>query len=281
MWWLFVVFLGGCLAEWPPSSCDPQVDIRGNMVTLTGVSNKENQCTIREQFFDNIFINLERKYSDNNLKITGDSILGLTMIHPGGQHTILVHDNRIEMAERKCRGMFMSNTLLKIQIRRAANKTTVYVMKMTNNQFSQCLNFDINELINGITLKIHATTDTGMIQIIHGISSHDVSSKKYRQISKKPIKEEIRWLKTQLTDTQDTLRTTIERLEQNHLLVRDNHNEMKKVLDSSLRHTDSRIALKVRHHSYGLISVIVISSILMCVFIKYNGYTRKRIEHIL
>lgn len=271
------------MAEWPPSSCDPQVDITGTTVTLTGgtLSNTEYTCTIREQFFDSIFINMERKYSDNLFKKAGDSILGLTMIHPGGQNSILVHDDRIEMAEfpHKCRGIFTSKrTLLKIQLHRSRGKTIVTVMTMTKNQYRRCLTFKINELIDGITLKIHATTNTGMIQRIHSISSHDTSDRRY---GTENIEKELSLLKEQLSITQNTLRTTIERLEQNHLLVHDNHNEMKKALDSSMRHTDSRIALKVRHHSYGFISVIVISSILMCVFIKYNGYTKKRIEHII
>ena len=280
MFWLLVFFLGRCLAEWPPRLCDPQVNITQNTVTLTSpaLSRQEYSCTLQDRFEDAIFIDLERQYSNRRFTKAHDSILGLTMSHPGGEFSVRVHNDRIETNEtpRQCRGIFASQrTRLKIEFRALPEllKTFVSVMKWTNNQFVRCLTFELDKLIYGVTLKVHAITDTGMIQRIHDISKHDKKNKK--------VEEELVLLKNQLSMTQTTLRTTIERLEQNHLLVHDKHTEMQKALENSMRHSDTRIALKVRHHSYGFISVIVLSSILMCAFVKYNSYAKKRIEHIL
>jgi len=287
MLWLLVFFFGGCLAEWPPSSCHPRVDVKQTTVTLTSpqLSDEEYDCTLQEQFEDTIFIDMERKYSNKRFEKAHDSILGLTMSHPGGEFSILVHNDRIttHQSPQQCRGLFASRrTRLKIEFTPLPEmrKTFVSVRRMANGRFVQCLSFDLDELFYSVRLKIHAITETGMIQSIHGISKYDTNKQKMES-QHEQFEQELQQVKEQVQIVQSTLRDTIEKLERNHVLVHDKHNEMKRVLENSMRHSDSRIAQKVRHHSHGFFFVVVLSSVLMCAFIKYNSFAKKRIEHIL
>jgi len=272
---LLFLLLRVCRSEWPPVSCDPQVKIEKNMVTLTSPEQREREysCQLQQKFKRQVFINFEKKYSHRIFKKSHDSILGITIMGDKNLFTLRIHNDRIESEKSSCYGVFTSTDIwLRIQLHPLSElkKTFISIYTAKNAAYTSCMKFEINDIIDEFSVKVHAITDTGMVQLVHNVVEQQET--KPTQLDK-----EFDVIKDRLLVVENLLENTVRRLTENRVLVHEKHNEMKR----SLQYSHDIHGQTVKSHSIGLLFCFTIITILILFCVKINGYKHWSREHIL
>tara|TARA_B110000285_G_scaffold7206_2_gene7439 strand:- start:7680 stop:8519 length:840 start_codon:yes stop_codon:yes gene_type:complete len=279
MLFLLFILMKVCLSEWPPVSCDPQVSVQKNVVTLTSPEQQEREysCRIQQKFNKEVFINFEKKYSHRIFKKSHDSILGITIMN-GDKNlfSLRIHNDRIESdaSDRQCYGVFTSKNIwlrIKLHPLLELRKTFISIDTAKNSAYTSCMKFEINDVIDDFSVKIHAITDTGMIQIVHGVTD------KPEKTNITHLENELRSIKNRLRIVEDSMKITARKLTENRILVHEKHSEMKR----SLHYSHDVHEQKVQTHSIGLLFCFAIIATILIICIKFNGYKHWSREHIL
>ena len=270
-----------CRSEWPPVSCDPQVKIEKNIVTLTSPEQKEHEysCQLQQKFKRQVFINFEKKYSNRIFKKSHDSILGITIMD-GAKNVfnLRIHNDRIESgaSERQCYGVFTSQDIwlrIKLHPLFELKKTFISIHTAKNAAYTSCMKFEIDDVIDEFSLKVHAITDTGMNQMVYNVT--DKQEKTKQDITQ--LEKEFHVIKDRLRVVENFMENAVRRLTENRILVHEKHNQITR----SLQHSDNVHEQKVQTHSIGLLFCFAIMTIVVLVCIKFNGYKHWSREHLL
>lgn len=278
---LLVLFLlvKVCYSEWPPFSCDPQVNIEKNTVTLTSAEQQEREysCQLRETFHNEVFINFEKKYSRRIFQKSHDSILGITIMDRNTNlFTLRIHNDRIETAEprRHCYGVFTSTDIslqIKLHPLFELKRTFISVQYAKNGAYISCMKFEISDVIDDFSLKLHAITDTGMVQMVHNVAQEETKQDTIQ------LETEFQSIKERLRVVEKFMNNAAQRFTENRILVHEKHDEMKR----TLQHSYSVHGQQVKTHSIGLLFCFAIIAIILIICIKFNGYKHWSREHIL
>ena len=276
---ILLILLKLCFSEWPPFSCDPQVSIKKNVVTLTSPEQQEREysCHLQQKYKRQVFINFEKKYSHRIFKRTHDSILGITIMYGNTNlFSLRIHNDRIESdaSDKQCYGVFTSKNIslrMKLHPLFELRKTFISIDTAKNTAYTPCMKFEIKDIIDNFSVKIHAITDTGMVQIVHGVTD------KQETLNITHLENELRVIKDRLRIIEDSMQIAARKLTENRVLVHEKHNEMKQ----SLQYSHSIHVQKVQTHSIGLLFCFAIIAIIFMFCIKYNGYKYWSRTHLL
>lgn len=278
---ILLILLKLCSSEWPPFSCDPQVNIEKNIVTLTSPEQQEREysCQLQQKYKRQVFINFEKKYSHRIFKKSHDSILGITIMD--GEKNLFnlrIHNDRIEsdITERQCYGVFTSTDIwlrIKLHPLFELKKTFISVHTAKNAAYTSCMKFEIDDVIDEFSLKVHAITDTGMVQMVHNVANEQEEIK--QDITQ--LEKEFHVIKDRLRVVENFMENAVRRYTENRILVHQKHDEMKR----SLQHSHNVHGQKVQTHSIGLLFCFAIIVIVFMFCIKFNGYKHWAREHIL
>jgi len=278
---ILLILLKLCSSEWPPFSCDPQVNIEKNIVTLTSPEQQEREysCQLQQIFKKEVFVNFEKKYSQRIFKKSHDSILGITIMN-GDKNlfNIRIHNDRIESdaTERQCYGVFTSTDIwlrIKLHPLFELRKTFISIHTAKNAAYTSCMKFEIDDVIDEFSLKVHAITDTGMVQMVHNVVDKQQETK--QDITH--LEKEFHVIKDRLRVVETFMENAVRRLTQNRVLVYQKHDEMKR----TLKHSHTVNEQKVKTHSIGVLFIIAIFGVILMFCIKFNGYKHWSREHIL
>ena len=282
LFFFFFCLFRVCQSEWPPFMCEKEVAIRKNRVILTSSTQQQREysCQMQETFTNATFIEFERKYGQQRFQEVHDSIMGFS-ITSKKRHlfNIQIHNDHIESdaSQRKCYDIFTSKRIwMKIQLHPLPElrKTFVSVHISHNNVYSPCFNFELNTIIEEFSMKMHAITDSGMQQSVLAVSTHPRVDTVLKNVELATVKKRLAVVEKGMEDILDGLR-------ENREWVHAKHDEIQTSVKRSLKHTHTTTSQKVYTHSFGVISLLVMFTIGLCAFVKYNTYTTKRMEHIL
>jgi len=270
-----------CRSEWPPFSCDPQVSIDNDVVTLTSPEQQEREyvCKLQQTYNEFVFIQFQKKYSKRIFKKSHDSIFGITVINKDEPaFTLRVHNDRIETdaTNHQCFGLFTSKKIwlrIKIHSLFELRKTFVSIHTAKNSVYTSCMKFEVDGVFENFRLKLHAITDTGMHHLVHSVTKNPPKSD--QDITQ--LEKEFHVLKDRLRVLEKFMETAVHKLTQNRVLVHEKHDEMKR----TLKHSHSVNEQKVKTHSIGVVFCFAIIGIILMFCIKVNGYKHWSREHIL
>ena len=278
---MLFVLIKMCYSEWPPALCDPQVSIQKNVVTLTSAEQQEREyyCQLQQKFNKEVFINFEKKYSRRIFQKSHDSILGITITNDKKKlFTIRIHNDRIESdaSESPCFGIFTSKNMwlsIKLYPLFELRKTFISIHTAKNAAYTSCMKFEIDNVIDEFSLKVHAITDTGMVQMVYNVADkQDITKQDITQLEK-----EFHVIKDRLGIVENWMEITARKLTENRVLVHEKHSEMKR----NLQHSHTIHGQKVQTHSIGLLFCFAIIISTFVLYIKFNGYKHWSREHIL
>ena len=264
---LLLLLVQTCRSEWPPVSCDPQVSVVQNIVTLTSLEQQEREysCQLREKYYRQVFINFEKKYSARIFKKSHDSILGITISNKKQLFTLRIHNDRIESDVSKCFGIFTSTNIwlgIKLHPLLELRKTFISVHTTNNDVDVPCMNFETDGIVDEFLIKIHAITDTGMRQIVHNVVD------KREQKNQTQLENEVKVIQERLRIVEQFVEHTERKLKENRGLVHNNHDEMKRTIQYS--HTLNQ--QNVKTHSIVIMFCVGIISLILILCFKLNGY---------
>tara|TARA_B110001452_G_scaffold265783_1_gene271149 strand:- start:912 stop:1685 length:774 start_codon:yes stop_codon:yes gene_type:complete len=257
------------------------VSIKGNIVTLTSPQQQEREysCQVQQKFNKEAYINFEKKYSQRVFKKSHDSILGITIMNDNKNlFNIRIHNDRIESdaSKRQCFGIFTSKDIwlrIKVHPLFELKKTFISIHTAKNAAYTSCMKFEIDDIIDTFSIKLHAITDTGMVQMIHNV----VATQPQKKQDITQLEKEFHVIKDRLRVVENFMDNAVRRLTENRVLVHKKHDEMKR----SLQHSHSAHDQKVQTHSIGLLFCFTVIIIIFVVCIKFNGYKHWSREHLL
>ena len=268
-------------SEWPPVVCDPQVSIKNNIVTLTSPEQQEREysCLLQQKFKKEAFINFEKKYSRRIFKKSHDSILGITISNKNKiLFNLRIHNDRIDSdgSKRSCFGVFTSTDIwlrIKVHPLFELRKTFISIHTAKNAAYTSCMKFEIDDVIDEFSIKIHAITDTGMVQMIHNVV--DKQPQKEQDITQ--LEKEFHVIKDRLRVVETFMENAVRKLTENRVLVHEKHDQMKR----SLQHSHTLNEQKVKSHSIGVLFFVGVLCIILVFCVKCNGYNHWSREHLL
>ena len=270
-----------CRSEWPPVVCDPQVSIENTIVTLTSPEQQEREfsCQLGEKFKKEAYINFEKKYSRRIFKKSHDSILGVTIMDGDTQlFNLRIHNDRIDSdgSKRSCFGVFTSTDIwlrIKLQPLFELKKTFISIHTAKNAAYESCMKFEINDVIDEFSIKIHAITDTGMVQTVHNVV--DKQPQIEQDITQ--LEKELHVIKDRVRVVENFMENTVRKLTENRMLVYEKHDQMKR----NLQHSHTLNGQKVKSHSIGLLFCVIVLCIILVFCRKCSGYNQWSREHLL
>ena len=272
-------------AEWPPSSCSRNAVITENRVQLTSSSNEMSECSVAQFYEDEVYIRLARFYSSNNRNYRGilDSSIIISVNDRDDRllFNIQVHSDRILALENRCFGVFQNAKPMELQLKVHTfydlQKTVVGVSTAKNGRdFKACFQFELDKVVGKFKLSLRASTQSGMDQWVHAISTDGGP----KGMDTKSIHAKIGSLEKQVKTLRVNVLELSEKIAQNNIqqdehiqIVNTKHRELDKHLKTSISRNDQ----SVRHYSYMSWAMFV----LLCIFgigaVKFTQhYIRKR-----
>lgn len=277
-----LILLPLVLAELPPSMCNNEIKNRQGQLVLTGPSSSSetSSCTFAKKFKESAYFEVERFYTGNEkrYKHSRDSLLGITVKTLAMTFDINIHNDRIEMPGntlKRCFGVFKRQQKWKLRFQLHAfidiQKTVVVIASSRSGSFKDCFQFEIEAVVDFFEVSAHATTQTGMTQIIHNLDEsvpEDTESFAWHQLSKDV---------DELRKAVDNMRVGLTRTRVEHLShkksTEDNHGEMKESL------TRFRIGQRdqLNRHSWTTQGVFILIVVFGAIAVKrLKDYIRKR-----
>lgn len=177
---LLLIFLPLVFAKLPRSICNNGIQNRQGQIVLSGPSSSSipSSCTFAKKFKESVYFELERFYTGNEkrYKHSRDSLLGITVQTSTMTFDINIHNDRIEMPgnpPKRCFGVFKHQGKWKWRLQMHTfidiQKTVVSVASSRSGSFKDCFQFEIESTVDFFQVSAHATTETGMTQIIHNL----------------------------------------------------------------------------------------------------------------
>lgn len=284
MFCLFIL-LPLAFAELPSSMCNNGIKNRQGQIALTGPSSstETSSCTFAKKFKGEAYFELERFYTGNEkrYKHSRDSLIGITVKTQATTFDVQIHNDRIEMlgaSPKRCFGMFKGTLKWRVHLQMHTfidiQKTVVSVGSSRSGRFKDCFQFEIEAVVDFFQVSVHASTQTGMTQIIHNLDE-ELRAEKLGG-------ESFAWHKLakdveELRKDMDNLNNRLTKTRVDHLshkkTVEDDHGELKETLarfrigqrDKFIRHSWT---------TYAVFFVIVICGAIAVKRIK--DYIRKR-----
>jgi hypothetical protein len=235
----FLVLLPLVFAELPPSICNNQRggNIDSGQIALTSPSTETESCTFAKKFKESAYFELQRFYTGNEkrYKHSRDSLLGITIKTPSTKFDVQIHNDRIEMSSpvsKRCFGMFKHPRKWKLLIQMYTfidiQKTVFSVSSSRSNRFKDCFQFEIDDVVDFFQVGIHATTQTGMTQIIHNLD--DISPENTEVFASNKLVKDVEELRKELNSVITRLaQTRVEHLS-HRKSFEDNHGNLKESL---------------------------------------------------
>ena len=243
---LLALLFASVVAEWPPSLCDPGVNVEGVSRTLTSSLASQHQvasCSLTENFESVFYMQATRKYGPNS-GATGDSKMILAL---NDLFDVNIHNDRITIDESSNQCFFpmvsSSPSSFWIRVRLHAmndiRKTFVAISLIPidgGDTFIECAKMELEGIVKTFTLTLSAETHTAMEQTIHSISKHryeknpneDASIMEARLAR---LEERVRRLHNVVTEYIGSHETLVQSISDNHMSLKssivETHNKIK------------------------------------------------------
>lgn len=239
MFCLFILLPLFASAELPPSMCNNGIKNNQGQIALTGPSSSSemSSCSFTKKFTETAYFELQRFYTGNEkrYKHSRDSLLGITVKSTEAPFDIQIHNDRIEMpgdTPKRCFGAFKHPKKWKLRIQMHTfidiQKTVVSVASSRSGRFKDCFQFEIDAVVYFFQVTVHATTQTGMTQIIHNVDEsvpEDTETFAWHKLAKdvEELRKDLDSMRNRLT------KTRVEHLSHKQS-IEDNHGELKETL---------------------------------------------------